>query len=182
VGNGFPARLAWQGHQPAFRPFVEDMRKRLTRRLNPGSPWQTTGRLCLSRRDLLPILTARIENVAPRADQRTRGRLDSRGLVLWATRWGILSDLAGDVIEPARRRWPVSLRRRFISARYSRIRKRWPYSPYGTTFGGRIDGGEIAAIDRLPDAPSPDSNGVARSDGNISVTHPLEIPGIWSAI
>jgi hypothetical protein len=41
---------------------------------------------------------------------------------------GIISNLEGDAIEHSSHRWPVSLRRRFISARYYRIRKRWPFT------------------------------------------------------
>jgi hypothetical protein len=102
-------RARWWGMAPqpallgkatnrAFPQLVEDLRKWLTRSLNPGSPGQTTGRVSFSRRDILQIITARIDNVAPRADRRTRCRLDSRGLVLWATRWGIVAELEGDAI------------------------------------------------------------------------------------
>jgi hypothetical protein len=88
----------------AFRQLVEDLLKWLTRSRNPGSPWQTTGRVSFSRRDILQIITALIENVAPSADQPTRCRLYSRGLVLWATLLGIIADLEGDAIEHSSRR------------------------------------------------------------------------------
>lgn len=66
----------------AFRQFVEDMLQLLTHSLNPDSPWQPARPVRFSRQDILQIITALIENVAPSADQRERCRRYSRGLVL----------------------------------------------------------------------------------------------------
>src|SRR6516225_8790674 len=119
----------------AFRQFVEDMLQLLTRRMNPGSHWPTASAVRFSRRDILQVISALIENAAPSTDQRTRCRRYSRGLALWAALLGIISELEGDAIERLSRRWPASLRRRFLSARYHRIKERWPYSPYGPSCG-----------------------------------------------
>lgn len=87
----------------AFRRFVEDMLRLLTHSLNLDSPCGPAGAVPFSRRDVLQIITALIENAAPSADQRTRCRRYSRGLVLWATRLGLISDLEGDAIEHSTR-------------------------------------------------------------------------------
>jgi hypothetical protein len=118
----------------------------LTRSLNPGSHWPTASAVRFSRRDILRVISALIENAAPSTDQRTRCRRYSRGLALWAALLGIISELEGDAIERLSRRWPASLRRRFLSARYHRIKERWPYSPYGPSCGRGIQRGEIAGI------------------------------------
>ncbi|MDE3181286.1 MAG: hypothetical protein KGM47_16710 [Acidobacteriota bacterium] len=130
----------------AFRRFVEDMLRLLTHSLNLDSPWEPVRAVPFSRRDILQIITALIENAAPGTDQRTRSRRYSRGLVLWATLLGLISNLEGDAIEQSSRRWPAPLQRRFLSARYYRVKKRWPYSPYGSSYGRRIKHKEIAVI------------------------------------
>ena len=130
----------------AFQQFVVDMLHLLNHNLNLGSLWPTASAVRLSRRDILQILTALIENAAPSRDKRTRGRRYSRGLNLWATLLGIISELEGDTHERSSRRWPPSLQRRFLSARYYCVKKRWPYSPYGSTCAQRIEYREIAAM------------------------------------
>lgn len=129
----------------AFRQFVEDMLQLLTRSLNPCSPWHTT-EVPFSSRDILQIITALIENAAPSSDRRVRSRRYSRGLILWATLFKFIPEYEGPTIEQLSWRWPVSLRRRFVSARYYRTKKRWPCSPYGTNADRRIEQRELAAI------------------------------------
>jgi hypothetical protein len=129
----------------AFRQFVEDMLQLLSRSLNPGSPWPSTSGT-FSRHDIVQIITALIQNAAPSSDRRVRSRRYSQGLILWATLLKFLPGLEGSSLEQRSLHWPVSLRRRFVSALYYRTKKRWPYSPYGAAFGKRIDCREIAAI------------------------------------
>ncbi len=140
-----PTLLGKATHK-AFRQFVEDMLHLLNHSLNLGSPWPTASAVRFSKRDILQIITALIENAAPSMDKRTRCRRYSRGLNLWATLLGIISELEGDTLERSSRRWPASLQRRFLSARYYRVKKRWPYSPYGPAYGKRIEHREIAAM------------------------------------
>jgi hypothetical protein len=142
----------------AFRQFVEDMLQLLKRSLNPCSPWHTTD-VPFSSRDILQIITGLIENAAPSSDRRVRSRRYSHGLTLWATLFKFIPEYEGSSIEQSSLHWPVSLRRRFISARYYRIKKRWPYSPYGTKVDRRIEQRELAAIYGLrPPLANPDSN------------------------
>ena len=129
----------------AFRQFVEDMLQLLTRSLNLGSSRPGTS-AAFSRHDILQIITALIENAAPSSDRRVRSKRYSRGLVLWATLLNVLPGFEGSSLEQQSLRWPVSLRRRFVSGLYHRTKKRWPYSPYGASFSERIDRSEIAAI------------------------------------
>ena len=130
----------------AFRQFVEDMLQLLTRNLNPYSPWQTGSPALFSRRDILQIITALIENAAPSSDRRIRSRRYSRGLILWAALLGMLTDSAGEEMERSSPHWPVSLRRRFISALYYCKGRRWPCSPYGTNVATRTAQREICRI------------------------------------
>jgi hypothetical protein len=128
-----------------FRQFVEDMLQLLTRSLNPGSS-RPSSSVASSRRDILQIITALIENAGPSSDRRVRGQRYSRGLILWATLLKILPGYEGSSLEQQSLRWPASLRRRFVSGLYYRTKKRWPYSPYGASFSERIDRREIAAL------------------------------------
>jgi hypothetical protein len=146
LGIAPDATLLGKATDRAFRQFVEDMLQLLTRCLNPGSPWQTTKPVPFSRQDILQIITALIENAAPSSDPRASRKRYSQGLVLWAALLKRIPEYEGSAIEQSSLRWPVSLRRRFVSARYYRTKKRWPYSPYGASFGKRIDRREIAAI------------------------------------
>lgn len=146
LGIAPDAALLGKATNKAFRQFVEDMLHLLNHNLNLGSLWPTASAVRLSRRDILQIITTLIENAAPSTDKRTRGRRYSRGLNLWATLLGIISELEGDTLERSSRRWPASLQRRFLSARYYCVKKRWPYSPYGSTCGQRIEHREIAAM------------------------------------
>ena len=169
----------------AFRKFVEDMLQLLTRSLNPCSPWQTTSEVTFSSRDILQIITALIENAAPSSDPRVRRKRYSRGLILWATLFKFIPEYEGSAIEQSSLRWPVSVRRRFVSARYYRTKKHWPYSPYGTNVDRRIEQRELAAIYGLrPPLQAPGSSRRCRPGGacNITVTHPVQIPRISSTI
>jgi TniQ len=130
----------------AFRQFVEDMLQLLTRNLNPYCPWQTGSPVPFSRRDILQIITALIENAAPSTDGRIRSRRYSRGLILWTTLLSMLTDTAGGDIERSSLRWPASLRRRFISALYYCKGTRWPCSPYGTNLAMQTAQREIRRI------------------------------------
>jgi hypothetical protein len=135
--------------RPLIRPFDSSSKTCCTCSTtisNFGSLGPTARAVRLSRRDILRIITALIENAASSTDKRTRGRRYSRGLNLWATLLGIISELEGDTLERSSRRWPASLQRRFLSARYYCVKKRWPYSPYGSTCGQRIEHREIAAM------------------------------------
>jgi hypothetical protein len=129
-----------------FRQFVEDMLQLLTRNLNPYSPWQTGGAVPFSRRDILQIITALIENAAPSSDRRIRSRRYSRGLILWAVLFEMFTDTAGEELERSSLRWPVSLQRRFISALYYRKGRRWPCSPFGTNLAMRTAQREICRV------------------------------------
>jgi len=149
-----PALLGKATHR-AFRQFVEDMLQLLTRGLNPCSPWRTTSAVPFSRRDILQIITALIENAAPSSDRRVGRRRYSRGLILWANLLKLIPEYEGSAIEQSSLRWPMSLRRRFVSALYYHTKKRWPYSPYGANLGRRIERGEIAAIYGLNAPPPP---------------------------
>jgi len=133
-----PTLLGRATHE-AFRQFVEDMLHLLILNL-------TASAVRFSMRDILQIITALIENAAPSTDKRTRCRRYSRGLNLWATLLRIIPELQGDTFERSSRRWPASLQRRFLSARYYAVNKRFPYSPYGSTYGQRIEHRKIAAM------------------------------------
>jgi hypothetical protein len=129
-----------------FRQFVEDMLQLLTQTLNPYSPWQPGSPVPFSRRDIVQIITALIENAAPSSDRHVRSRRYSRGLILWKALLGMMSDTAGGEIERSSLHWPVSLRRRFISALYYCKGRRWPCSPYGTNLAMRTAQREICRI------------------------------------
>jgi hypothetical protein len=105
----------------AFRQFVKDMLQLLTRSLNPGFSRPGTGAAFL-RHDIVQIITALIENAAPTSDRRLRSKRYSRGLVLWATLLKVLSGFEGSSLEQQSLRWPVSLRRRFVSGSYYRTK------------------------------------------------------------
>jgi hypothetical protein len=168
----------------AFRQFVEDMLQLLTRSLNPDSQRPTTSNVQFSRHDIVQIITALVENAAPSSERRVRSRRYSRGLILWATLLKLLPELEGSSLEQRSVRWPVSLRRRFVSGLYFRTKKRWPYSPYGPRSGKRIDRREMAAIYGLRPAPTArfKTSLPARSACNLSVTDLLQTSRISSTI
>jgi hypothetical protein len=90
----------------AFRQFVEDMLRLLTRSLNPYSSWQTPSAVFFSRRDILQIITALIENAAASDDRRICCRCYSRGLILWAALLKFIPEGEGPAIEQSSLRWP----------------------------------------------------------------------------
>jgi TniQ len=154
-----------------FRRFVEDMLQLLTRRLNSDSPWQSTSAVPFSRRDILQIIKALIKNAAPSSDRRVRSKGYSRGLILWATLLKFLPECEGSSLEQLSLRWPASLRRRFVSALYYRAKKCWPYSPYGPSYGRRIERREIAAIYALRVCSRPAQTPVATPFSHDFVSH-----------
>lgn len=166
----------------AFRQFVAAMLQLLMRRLNPCSPWQTTRPVHFSRRDILQIITTLIENAAPSGDQRIRCRRYARGLILWATLLNFIPEGERSVLEQSSLRWPVSLRRGFVSALYKPTQKRWPCSPYGTNIDRRIERRHLAVIYGLRPLLQGSGQNVAVSRPEVPVTLPLQIPCISSAI
>ncbi len=111
----------------AFRQFLEDLLQLLSRRLNPR--WSRRP-ILFSRQDLAQIVAALILNAAPSSDRSVRGKRYTRGLVLWSTLLSIIPQHEGRHLEQASLRWPLALRRRFVSALYYRKRKRWQYHPF----------------------------------------------------
>ena len=101
----------------------------MKRSLTPPSTRRTTGSP-ISRQDMLEIIAALILNASPCSDRSVRSKRYTRGLRLWSTLLSIVPEYEGATIEQASARWPVTLRRRFLSALYYRIRRRWPFTPY----------------------------------------------------
>jgi hypothetical protein len=102
----------------------------------------------MTHRDILQIIAALILNAAPSSDPSVRSKRYARGLILWATLLKIIPEYEGATLEQSSRRWPVALRRRFVSALYYRTRKRWPYTPYRATadFGKRFKYSEMLTV------------------------------------
>src|ERR1019366_4330004 len=132
----------------AFRQFVEDMFQVLTHSLNSGSACPRTSSVPILRRDILQIIAALILNAAPSSDPSARSKRYARGLILWATLLKIIPEYQGANLEQSSRRWPVALRRRFVSALYYRTRKRWPYTPYraAADFGNRFKYSDVVSV------------------------------------
>jgi len=76
------------------------------------------------------MIAALVWNAAPDPHQSVRHRRGPRGLRLWATLLSIIPEYEGATIERTSIRWPVTLRRRFLSGLHYRTQKRWPYTPY----------------------------------------------------
>jgi hypothetical protein len=129
-----------------FRQFVEDMLQVLTRTLNPCPAWGTCA-VPFPRHDILRIIGELILNAAPSSDSCVRRKRYSRGLLLWVTLLKFIPAHEGPAIEKSSLRWPVALRRRFVSALYRLSRKRWPNPPYRAAFAKPIEARrEIAAV------------------------------------
>jgi hypothetical protein len=139
-----PALLG-QTTDKAFRQFIEDLLLLLTRRLMPAGP---KGPALFDRQDIVHIITTLILNAAPNANQSVRSKHYKQGLILWATLLSLISPHEGADIEQASVRWPLALRRRFLSALHSRTRKRWPFNPYqlSRNIGKRISRSDIAFV------------------------------------
>jgi hypothetical protein len=129
----------------AFRQFLQDLLQLLSRRLTPT--W-SKGSLPFSRQDIAQIVAALILNAAPSSDRSVRAKRYTRGLVLWSTLLSIIPQHEGPHLEQASLRWPLALRRRFVSALCYRKRKRWPYHPYCPSkyLQKRIERIEIASV------------------------------------
>ena len=65
----------------------------------------------------------------------------------------MIPEFQGAMLEKTSLRWPTALRRRFLSERYQRYRKRWPYTPYRATrqLGKPVLRAEIAGVFGLAD-------------------------------
>ena len=116
--NGVAPRLLPKATARAFRLFVEDMLQLLTRSLNSGSVYQGVVEP-FSRQDVLAMITGLILNAAPNPNQTVRHRRRARGLRLWGTLLSVIPESEGARIERTSIRWPVALRRRFLSGLYS---------------------------------------------------------------
>jgi hypothetical protein len=143
----------------AFRQFVEDMFQVLTRSLNPPSAYPSTSSVPVLRRDILQIIAALILNAAPSSGPSARCKRYARGLILWATLLKIIPEYEGATLEQSSRRWPVALRRRFVSALYYRTRKRWPHTPYraAADFGNRFKYSDVVSVYDLSAGKQPSS-------------------------
>ena len=131
----------------AFRMFIEEMLHLLRGSLNRCSRLKSTADL-FSRQDVLAIIAALILNAAPSPNQSVRSRCGMRGLRLWGTLLSVISEHEGATMERTSIRWPVALRRRFLSGLYYSTRKRWPYTPYraATRLGMPVERSEVTAV------------------------------------
>ena len=147
VLQGIAPRLIHKATDRAFRLFVEDVLSLLTRSLNT-STMSWTGTVPFSRQDILQIIAALIANAAPGSDACAQRKHYARGLHLWATLLSIIPEHEGQTIEQASVLWPLALRRRFLSALYYRIRKRWPFPPYRAAkhLGRPVERIELASV------------------------------------
>jgi hypothetical protein len=145
---GAPPVLLPKTTAPAFWLFVEEMLQLLSRSLNCGSGRRSRS---FSRQDMLAIIAALVWNAAPHPDQAVQHRRPC-GLRLWATLLSIIPEREGATIERTSIRWPVTLRRRFLSGLHYRSQKRWPYTPYraATHLGKPVDRAEMVAVFGLP--------------------------------
>jgi hypothetical protein len=101
------------------------------------------------------IIAALIDNAAPSSDPFVRRKRYAHGLRLWATLLKFIPAQGGSAIEQLSLRWPIALRRRFVSALYHRTRKRWPYPPYRPHFAKPTAArSEIAAVYDLAAPPT----------------------------
>jgi hypothetical protein len=143
----------------AFRQFVEDMFQVLTRSLNPPSACPSTSAVPVLRRDILQIIAALILNAAPSSGPSARCKRYARGLILWATLLKVIPEYEGITLEQSSRRWPVALRRRFVSALCYRTRKRWPYTPYraAADVGNRFKYSDVVSVYDLSAGKRPPS-------------------------
>jgi len=136
-----------------FRLFVEEMFDFLSGSLNGCSDRRPA---TFSRQDILEIIAMLIMNAAPVPKETARWRRGARGLRLWPTLLSLIPEYVGATMEKASVRWPLALRRRFLSGLYYRTRKRWPYTPYraATQIGSPVKRAEIAAVYGLS-SPAP---------------------------
>jgi hypothetical protein len=144
--DGTAPRLLPKATARAFRLFVEDLLQLLTRSLNRGSVYQGVAEP-FSRQDVLAIITGLILNASPDPNQTVRHRRRARGLRLWRTVLSAIPEHEGVRIERTSIRWPVALRRRFLSGLYYSRRKCWPYTLYREAghSGRRLERAEVDA-------------------------------------
>ena len=112
----------------AFLMFFEDIFRLLT----PIPNYRTCKNAgnCLSKHDVVAMISALVFNAAPSPNPPLQRLHRTRGVRLWGMLLSMISEHDGTAIERSSIRWPVILRRRFVSALSYRKRKRWPYSPY----------------------------------------------------
>ena len=146
--SGVAPGLLGKATDRAFRQFVEDMLPVLTHCLNFHSAGPPPGAMPFSRQDIQQIVAALILNAVPSPDQSKRNKRYARGLHLWATLLKVIPPHRGPAIQQSSLRWPIALRRRFVSALHHRTQKRWPYTPYRAAkdLDRRIERSEIAAV------------------------------------
>src|SRR5579859_8128544 len=101
----------------------------LTRSLNRCSR-RNTGADSFSRQDVIAVIAGLVLNVAPNPDRSIQHRRCARGVRLWGTLLSVIPEYEGTTLERSSIRWPLALRRRFLSGLYYRTRKRSPYTPY----------------------------------------------------
>ena len=131
-----------------FRRFVEEMFEFLTQALEPCSGSRLHRADSFLRQDICDIIAALVLNAASGSNESTRSGCGTRGLRMWAALLSVIPEYRGDSLEKASLRWPMALRRRFLSGLYHRYRKRWPYTPYRalTHLGRPVKRSEIAGI------------------------------------
>jgi hypothetical protein len=66
------------------------------------------------------MIAALVLNAAPNPSQSMRRRRGARGLLLWGTLLSVIPEYEGAKLERTSIRWPVALRRRFLSGLYYR--------------------------------------------------------------
>ena len=144
--DGAAPRLLPKATARAFRLFVEDMLQLLTGSLNRGSVYQGVAEP-FSRQDVLAMITGLILNAAPNPNQTLRHRRRARGLRLWRIVLSAIPEHEGGRIERTSIRWPVALRRHFLSGLYYSRRKCWPYTPYreAAYSGRRLERAQVDA-------------------------------------
>ena len=136
-----------------FRRFVEEMFELLTQVLEPCSGGRPHRADSFLRQDICDIIAALVLNAASSSNKSTRNGCRTRGLRMWAALLNVIPEYRGHSLEKASLRWPVALRRRFLSGLYHRYRKRWPHTPYRafTHLGSSVKRSEIAGIFGLAD-------------------------------
>ena len=133
LGIGPDPSLLGKATNQSFRSFVHDLLRILTLTLRPRSfepNVRGSSTTLLARKDLLQIIAELVLNAAPTSDiQRRRSRC-ARGRVLWTALLRVIPEHEAAEIERASQKWPLALRRRFVSALYHSKRRRWPCSPF----------------------------------------------------
>jgi hypothetical protein len=134
-----------------FLLFVEAMLQLLTRHLS-GGYGHRNGSGWFSRQELLTIIATLVLNAAPAPGHAIQRQRADNSLRLWATLLRVIPEHEGPMIEQSSTRWPVMLRRAFLSGLRYRTRKRWPHNPYpAATYSAKpADRAEVAVALGLP--------------------------------